>query len=209
MQNHSEKIDLLAMALAKAQSQFRGAEEDKVNPHFKSKYSSLNALWEACRDGLSKNGLSVSQLPQRNGNGIDLITILMHSSGQWIQCTLPVVEKIPAPQILGSAITYAKRYALSAIVGIASGDDDDGNSAQAYAKSPHRAVARMEKPAGYDEFYRKIGLHDREDAEMCDFVAETCRRSNVNEMQLVSMALQQQDKFFASFEAWKKQNRIE
>ena len=126
--NHSEQINELAEALAKAQGQIEGAKKDSANPFFKSKYADLASVWEACRVQLSSNGLSVTQCPEESENGIAIETMLLHSSGQWIKSryTMPV-SKLDA-QAVGSAITYARRYALSAIIGIAP-EDDDGNSA--------------------------------------------------------------------------------
>lgn len=126
--NHSEQINELAASLAKAQGQIEGAKKDSANPFFKSKYADLASVWEACRMQLSSNGLSVTQCPEESENGIAIETMLLHSSGQWIKSryTMPV-SKLDA-QAVGSAITYARRYALSAIVGIAP-EDDDGNSA--------------------------------------------------------------------------------
>lgn len=210
MSNHSEQINELAAALAKAQAEFRGAEEDKVNPHFKSKYSSLNSLWAACREGLSKNGLSVVQTLDGDER-LNLTTTLMHSSGQWIKSVLPVVYQRVAPQVLGSAITYAKRYALSAIVGISSGDDDDGNSAQEQAKRspppPTRPTAQTEKPQGFDAFCAKIGLTDQNDPDMCRFVDEICKKSNKTITALICDAIAHKEKFFSTFDAWKKNNQ--
>jgi len=126
--NHSEQINELAASLAKAQGQIEGAKKDSANPFFKSKYADLASVWEACRVQLSTNGLSVTQCPEESENGIAIETMLLHSSGQWIKSryTMPV-SKLDA-QAVGSAITYARRYALSAIIGIAP-EDDDGNSA--------------------------------------------------------------------------------
>ena len=126
--NHSEQINELAEALAKAQGQIEGAKKDSANPFFKSKYADLASVWEACRVQLSTNGLSVTQCPEESENGIAIETMLLHSSGQWIKSryTMPV-SKLDA-QAVGSAITYARRYALSAIIGIAP-EDEDGNSA--------------------------------------------------------------------------------
>lgn len=126
--NHSEQINELAEALAKAQGQIEGAKKDSANPFFKSKYADLASVWEACRVQLSSNGLSVTQCPEESENGIAIETMLLHSSGQWIKSryTMPV-SKLDA-QAVGSAITYARRYALSAIIGIAP-EDEDGNSA--------------------------------------------------------------------------------
>ena len=126
--NHSEQINELAASLAKAQGQIDGAKKDSANPFFKSKYADLASVWEACRVQLSSNGLSVTQCPEESENGIAIETMLLHSSGQWIKSryTMPV-SKLDA-QAVGSAITYARRYALSAIIGIAP-EDEDGNSA--------------------------------------------------------------------------------
>lgn len=125
---HSEKIDELGAALAKAQGQIEGAKKDSANPFFKSKYADLASVWDACRKHLSENGLSVTQCPEEAENGISIETMLLHSSGQWIKSryTMPV-SKIDA-QAVGSAITYARRYALASIVGVAP-EDDDGNAA--------------------------------------------------------------------------------
>lgn len=124
----SEEIGKLAEALAKAQAGIRFAVKDATNPHFKSKYADLAAVWEACREPLSTNGLSVAQFPSAEGAKVTLTTVLMHSSGQWISQDLTMTAAQNTPQGIGSAITYARRYALSAVVGIAQ-DDDDGNAA--------------------------------------------------------------------------------
>lgn len=126
--NHSEQINELGSALAKAQGQIEGAKKDSANPFFKSKYADLASVWEACRKQLSDNGLSITQCPEESDNGIAVETMIIHSSGQWIKSryTMPV-SKLDA-QAVGSAITYARRYALAAIVGIAP-EDDDGNAA--------------------------------------------------------------------------------
>lgn len=125
---HSEQINELATALAKAQGQTEGAKKDSANPFFKSKYADLASVWGACRQQLSSNGLSITQCPEESDNGIAVETMLLHSSGQWIKSryTMPV-SKVDA-QAVGSAITYARRYSLAAIVGIAP-EDDDGNAA--------------------------------------------------------------------------------
>lgn len=131
----SENIGDLAAALAKAQGQMTAAAKDSVNPHFKSKYADLAAVWDAIREPLSQNGLAVVQAPRlTDGNAQVLDSILLHASGQWMASTLEIKCKDALPQTQGSAITYARRYALMALVGIAP-DDDDGNAAQASYKS--------------------------------------------------------------------------
>lgn len=126
--NQSEQLNELAAALAKAQGQIEGAKKDSINQFFKSSYATLSNVWDACRKPLSDNGLSIIQCPEESENGIVIETMLIHSSGQWIKSRYAIpVSKLDA-QAVGSAITYGRRYALSAIVGIAP-EDDDGNAA--------------------------------------------------------------------------------
>lgn len=126
----SESIKELAGALAKAQGTIRGAIKDSNNPFFKSTYADLASVVEAIREAFSANGIAYTQhIIPIEGNNVAVETILMHASGDWMKCgvlSLPV-SKADA-QGYGSAITYARRYSLSAAVGIAP-EDDDGNAA--------------------------------------------------------------------------------
>ena len=122
--NTSNEINELAAALAKAQGEITGALKDSANPFFKSKYADLASCWDACRGPLSKNGLSVVQGLDVSDGHLYLKTRLMHSTGQWIDSTTPVTPKDDTPQGMGSALTYARRYALTAMVGVAQVDDD-------------------------------------------------------------------------------------
>lgn len=124
----SETINELATALSKAQGEITGALKDSANPFFKSKYADLASCWDACRGPLSKQGLSVVQGMDVSDGHLYLITRLLHMSGQWISSTTPVTPKDDTPQGMGSALTYARRYALTAMVGVAQ-VDDDGNAA--------------------------------------------------------------------------------
>ena len=136
----SENINELAASLAKAQGAIHAAEKDRANPFFKSRYATLAACWEACREALSVNGLAVIQPVTRTEKMVTVTTILAHSSGQWISEVLTMTAWFQAqgeplapserPQALGSAITYARRYALAAMVGVAPDDDDDGEGAE-------------------------------------------------------------------------------
>lgn len=139
---HSDQINELAAALTAAQAKIEGAKKDSRNPHFNSAYADLASVWDACRGALAANKLAVMQTPRTTpplADGlpytVEVETMLMHASGQWMRDTLAVpITKIDA-QGVGSAITYARRYALAAFVGIAP-EDDDGNKAS-------------EKPQGY------------------------------------------------------------
>ena len=122
--NTSEQIDELAGALAKAQGMMENAVMNRTNPHFKSRYADLAAIINAARKALSANGLA---FVQTISDGV-LHTRLLHTSGQWIasEHPLPMSGK---PQEIGSALTYARRYSLSALLGIAADEDDDANAA--------------------------------------------------------------------------------
>jgi len=125
----SETIGALAAALAKAQAAITGAVKDSANPFYKSRYADLEAVWEACRKPLTDNGLAVVQTSRYTPDGLILVTTLLHSSGEWIAGEMPVLVKDNSPQAQGSGLTYARRYALAAIVGIYQ-TDDDGEAAQ-------------------------------------------------------------------------------
>lgn len=127
--DHSNTIVDLAKALALAQSEIRAAKKTKINPYFKSKYADLDEVWDACRVPLSKNGLSVIQTVATTGQMVSVTTILLHSSGEYITGCLTLQADSAKPQPIGSAITYARRYGLSAMVGISADEDSDGSAA--------------------------------------------------------------------------------
>lgn len=136
----SETISKLSEALAKAQGEMENAAKDKANPFFKSNYADLASVWDACRGPLSKNGLSIVQGVDILDDGkITLTTKLLHMSGEELSSEMIVRPAKNDPQGIGSAITYYRRFSLSAMVGIApaekpteddvADDDDDGNAA--------------------------------------------------------------------------------
>jgi len=131
----SEQIDELAAALAAAQGMMENAVMNRVNPHFKSKYADLAAVLSAARKPLSANGLAIVQTI---GDGV-LHTRLLHTSGQWIASEHPL-PMAGRPQEIGSALTYARRYSLSALIGIAADEDDDATGAE----KAHRANGKPE-----------------------------------------------------------------
>ena len=130
--NQSDAIDKLIESLAKAQGEFKPIVKDTQNPFFKSKYADLATIIAATQPALSKHGLSVMQLPRVDAHQAGVKTIIAHSSGQWVstELMLPAAQgsKFDA-QTVGSALTYARRYALQAILGVAADADDDGNAA--------------------------------------------------------------------------------
>lgn len=121
----SEQTDLIAGALAKAQGEVKNPSFNRVNPHFKSKYADLGEVLSVVRPALSKHGIALMQMTDVTDTGVVLHTRLTHSSGQWIEGVYPV-SQLGTHQQMGAALTYAKRQALSAMVGVAGEDDTDG-----------------------------------------------------------------------------------
>lgn len=120
----------LATAMAKAQSQIKTALKDSDNPYYNSSYADLTSVWDACREALTNNGFSVIQRTDFNPGGeVWLETMLLHSSGEHVSSRYPLRPAKQDPQGYGSAITYARRYCLAAIVGVVADEDDDGNAA--------------------------------------------------------------------------------
>lgn len=122
----SPEITELAKALNEFQASVKGVTKDGTNPFFKSKYATLENTIDTIRGSLAKVGLSFTQFPE--GENL-LVTILMHNSGQYLMGSAQMSPKESTPQAQGSAITYMRRYALSAVLGLATEEDDDGNEA--------------------------------------------------------------------------------
>lgn len=149
---HSESIKNISEALRKFQGAVGPVAKSAVNPFFKSKYAPLEAIIEHTQEHLVREGLSYSQFPDGEG----LTTILMHDRGEWMKATMKV-HMGAKPQDQGSAITYARRYALSAVLGLATEDDDDGNA----ASQPKAATAPKTAPTAKKEGDRTLAAKDR------------------------------------------------
>ena len=118
----------LYAALAAAQAQMGKATKSANNPHFKAKYADLAEVMDACLPALNANGIAVIQ-PIRTVDGkLYVGTVLVHQSGETLECDVPLIVQKNDMQGLGSAITYARRYGLMSMAGIAP-EDDDGNAA--------------------------------------------------------------------------------
>ena len=130
----SEKIGSIAAAMVKAQAEMPKLLADSDNPYYKSKYIALADLIKEVRPVLAKYGLAVIQGVSGDGEKAVIITTrIIHESGEWIEeaFTMPVVakgSKEATPQDYGAAVTYARRYSLAGILGVASEEDDDANS---------------------------------------------------------------------------------
>ncbi|KXT67654.1 Phage-associated recombinase [Streptococcus gallolyticus] len=126
----SDSISELAKAFSKTQQELKQPLKDAANPFFKSTYVPLENVAESITETATKNGLAFSQEPSFDDGMVTVTTLVMHSSGEWIEYAPLKMKPVKNdPQAFGSAITYAKRYALSAIFGITSDKDDDGNEA--------------------------------------------------------------------------------
>ncbi len=144
MIEQSETIDVFTVALVKVQQAVETVRKDAKNSAYKqngkeSTYASLKSTWQACRAELTENGFAVTQWPGaycRETNQMQMTTCLMHSSGQWQRGTAEIPMGKADAQGYGSAVTYARRYALQAAVGL-SPDDDDGNAASLGRADPH------------------------------------------------------------------------
>jgi len=151
----SDSIKEIATALAKFQAEVKNPANSADNPFFKSKYAPLNEILNIVRPILAKNGLSVLQMPGGDSQETSITTLLMHESGEWIESEPLTMKAVKNdPQGAGSVITYARRYSLSAILGISSEDDDDANhasgnnSGDSSSKKKTPATPPQTKPQG-------------------------------------------------------------
>lgn len=134
----SDSIKNISKALLEVQRALEPVTKDSTNPHFKNKYASLPAIFNAVLPVLNKAGLVLVQ----GGDGNNLVTRLVDSgSGEWIEASIPLTPVKPDPQGMMSAVTYARRYGLSALVGVVTEEDDDGNAASGHRTGlPHGEV---------------------------------------------------------------------
>jgi len=150
--DQSPTIAELAKALVKMQAAMSPVAKASDNPFFKSKYADLADIWEGIRTPLTENGLSIIQSPANIGALVVVATTILHESGEWISSEVGANPKDQTPQSIGSAITYLRRYGLSAMLGVVSDEDDDGNqsSGKGNDKSAYKPkpAPRPPMPAG-------------------------------------------------------------
>jgi len=144
----SETIGELGVALVKVQGQLQPASKNSRNPFFNSDYADLNSVWSACRSLLADAGLSIVQTPTNppadyGAHAVSLTTMLVHVSGEWIMDTVTAPLTKSDAQGVGSALTYLRRYGLAAMVGIVTGDDDDGNISSGRNRKPEQEKATL------------------------------------------------------------------
>lgn len=205
----SETISKLAMALCKAQGEISPAKKDANNPFFKSKYADLESVWEACREVLAKHEISIVQCPQIHEGEVCLETVMMHSSGEWIKSVLPLMVKESNPQALGTAITYARRYSLAAMVGVVQ-TDDDAESAMNRGNGK-KADAQPSKEISFHEAKKvvkvAIGIPKEEFfAEYYNFVKSKVKKPMA---EVINGWLENPQSFKDHYEAWTSKKIID
>lgn len=128
----SDSIGKIAQALVQFHSEIRSISHDEVNPHFKSKYTTLDHMIDHTKPILAKHGLTIIQFPGGDAEKVTIRTMILHVSGEWIESESLTLKPVKMdPQGAGSAITYGRRYSYAAALSLSLGDDDDGNLASA------------------------------------------------------------------------------
>ena len=128
MIEQSDSIGKISEAFSKVQGRIEGAKKTGLNPHFKSKFANLEEVYSVCRQALSDEKIAVMQFPHAEGRVVKLTTLVSHGN-EWVKGVAQCEARDAGPQSVGGAITYLRRYALCAIIGIEQ-IDDDGNAAQ-------------------------------------------------------------------------------
>jgi hypothetical protein len=136
----SEITDAISSAIAMAQAEMNPAPKDSMNPHFKSRYADLASCKEAAKPALAKHGLAVIQTIKTDFDqqAVGVVTRMTHKSGQWYEDVTWCKPRDLGPQSVGAAATYLRRYGFSAITGLVSEEDDDGNNAQGVQQKPQQ-----------------------------------------------------------------------
>jgi hypothetical protein len=197
----SDSVDQIFAAFAQAQAKFTKPEKTGKNPHFKSIYSTLEDIWDACKDPMAEHGLFVLQtLGFRDGVSL-LITTLGHKSGQWMRGEGAIMMAKPDAQSMGSAITYMKRYSLSALIGVGCDDgcEDDGNEASRTlpAAKPQLvkkvALVQIENDAAsftqLEHLYRRMSDKGLDTSKVFDFVCQRAKETGKSTDEVVDSAL--------------------
>lgn len=208
--NQSENINALLASLAKAQGEIQGAVKCKINPFHKSKYADLASVWDACRGPLSKNGLSIIQNVVDIEGKSYLCTILGHSSGQWMKSNMPLMISKNDSQAMGSALTYARRYSLAAMVGIVGEDEDDDAEANMKIQREIDTKKQQDEYANQDlkrkeeikHFYLK---HKDLGKDLKDYISEICKNYNWTEHCAITKFSESNGKGIQNFNLWKEE----
>lgn len=161
----SQTVAKLFDAFHKAQGELEGVHKDSANPHFRSRYASLENVMSTARPVLNAHGLAWTQHPGPIVDGrLSIVTQIMHTSGEWMRSTFHMAVAKQDPQGIGSATTYGCRYSLMAILGLPPTDDDDGETAMGRGRSLGAAAA-------HEEVKPKSAAQARKDGDFEKFTA--------------------------------------
>lgn len=186
----SEAIINLSKALVETQKELKQPLKDAKNPFFKSEYVPLENVAEAITESATKHGLAFSQYATTTETGnVSVGTIVFHESGEYIEFP-PLILKPEntKSQSIGSAITYAKRYSLSAVFGITSDKDDDGNKANGNGEPQKQPQKRNQKQAPQNEpnvheiVEKYVQKLEELGVKRADVVEYVCNKHNVGNM---------------------------
>lgn len=185
--NQTEDIKELVAALSKAQSVMKPAVFNRINPHFRNRYADFTSCMDACRMPLSENGLAVIQFCETIDGKLNLVTMLAHTSGQWMRSEFPIISAKMDSQGIGSAMTYAKRYSLCGMVGIVADEesDDDAEAAVGRYRQPEAAKAPIKpyvKPLDIGPAEQEKKLVSVEQAEELRALLKKCPEDYVEKV---------------------------
>lgn len=189
VESKGQNIKNIAAALSEFQGELETAKKDSTNPFFKSNYSDLRSVWNVIREPLAKNGLAVTQIPTIQGDRMVLITRVLHVSGEVIESIYPINPVKNDPQGMGSAVTYARRYALTAILGVVSGDDDDANGASGNESLKEPQKKKRGRPKNSDrfitleeqkEFHKTCQEYGKKEDEVKKYLRETFGKASTS-----------------------------
>lgn len=162
-------------AFVKAQGEIKGARKDATNPHFQSAYATLESVLDAIKEPLNTNDIAIIQFPMATGNQhVGLTTRLYHVSGEYIESFISMPMDKPSAQAAGSALTYARRYALMAMTGLAPEDDDGNGAAKKAEKKPAKRTPKPKAPA-------------KPEPEQGEFPVEPAKRKELGDMENVEV----------------------
>lgn len=157
--DQSADVSELFSALSAFQGEVSSPTKNAINPHFKNSYADLGEVLTVARPVLAKHGLAIAQTTGVYGSVLMCVTTLGHKSGQWLRGYWPIEPQRRDPQGYGSALTYARRYGASAMLGLAA-KDDDGEAAVERSDAPTNPQPSQSDIAAMVKAYADIGMDE-------------------------------------------------
>lgn len=203
--SHTENLGELVAALIKVQRNLKSAPKAKKNPFYKSTYADLPGVWEMCRESLADNGLVVTQLVEGPKEDAQLVTMLIHTSNQWIKSKIPLLAVKQDPQAQGSAITYARRYGLMAVLGMCQDDEDDDGEAATHPPKDDAPRKSPEKkgeltPIEIEDYLKKWGQQKEMFRKFLAYVKDAKKMKTWREA--VDAVKEDEEKTNKAFNSW-------